>query len=397
MDDADHDSSSNGTSDPDGSSTVGSSSPKLQRHRSPEAVTHPETAPPARVNASTPRTIEAPSPRHKPRRHQHGRHCDHHHKCSIDKHSTRPRKSTESIRKREKAQLQSVDAVDNSTDTERDVYPVLRGGLELVRRLLVVKEETQKLVLLLRDAEFNASPVALDRLLPPMTRIATVLYQADGGATLDRWRAVNRNSSPFSSSPSTVAFTAIQAAPGATEPGTSSAVRTLAQTIGGAGAASRSAIVMQGWVISTEWRGIWRHQHAEYACLCDDHTFYLFVTRQQCADHIFELNRSRDGHASDTSARILKSSAPRRTLNLSEGEWAVRRAETAGQRETQQENTKAVESRRQALAFFDQKSGDIWIILDVSSPREAEHGCAPFRRSLTTANYTRACVACTIT
>jgi hypothetical protein len=356
---------------------LGSSSPKSQRHRSPEAVTcrskqsaNLKVALPSKSAGQTKRVDDATSYQHKPRRQQHGGRSDHPHKTSTSKHNANTHKSTESARRREEAHSQSRGGVESPTDAECDAYSLLRGGLELVRRLLVVKEETRKLVLLLRDAEFNGSPVALDQLLPPVTRIATVLYQADGGATLDRWRAVNSDSSPFSSSPYSAVSITSNVTPSTTESGSSFTIRTLAQTTGGAGAVSRGSTVMQGWVVSTEWRGIWRHQYSEYACLCDDHTFYLFSSRQQCAEHIFELNRSRDGHASDTSARILKASAPRRKLSLSDGEWVVRRAETSSKCVEQQEDTK--ESHRQALAFFDQKSGDMRLILDVSSPREAE-------------------------
>lgn len=369
-----HNSSSDEASD---CSMLGSSSPKLQRHRSPEAVTwrskqtaRLETPPPSRTAGLTRRAGDGTPFQHKPRRQQLGGHSDHRHKTSTRKHNAKIHKSAESARRRDEAQSQSSCGVENVIDDECDAYPLLRGGLELVRRLLVVKEETRKLVLLLRDAEFNGSPVALDQLLPPVARIATVLYQADGGATLDRWRAANSDSSPLFSSLSSAVSTSAIVTTSALESGPSFAVQTLAQTIGGAGAASRGSIVMQGWVVSTEWRGIWRHQYSEYACLCDDHTFYLFASRQQCAEHIFELNRSRDGHASDTSARIIKASAPRRTLSLSDGEWVVRRAETASKCADQQDDRK--ENHRQALAFFDQKSGDMRLILDVSSPREAE-------------------------
>lgn len=237
------------------------------------------------------------------------------------------------------------------------VYAMLRGGLELVRRLLVIKEEIQKLVLLFRDAEFGGAPPTFERLVPLIARISATIYQADGGAILDRWHAANIVSPPPSGS----------TGPVVSGIGVGSAIRALALTAGGAGAASRSAILMQGWVVSTEWRGIWRQQLTEYACLCDDHTLYLFTNRQQSVDYIFELARARAGDATEASARILKASAPRRKVNLSEGRLAVRRAELP-----RVASHSLSDKQRQAFALFDIESGEMQLIMDVTTPREAE-------------------------
>lgn len=233
------------------------------------------------------------------------------------------------------------------------MFPILHGGLELVQRLLVVKDELRTLLLHLRDAELGGAAVTLEGLLPQVSRITTALCQTDGGAMVDRWHAANLNTPLAGNTLEAPPLSRFQ------DPACIPAViRSLAQTIGGG--AARSAVLMQGWVDATEWRGIWRDQHAAYACLCADHSLFLFSTRQQSADFVFELDRARDGHQSDASARILKGSAPRRQFDLSRDDWVVRRADGGDKQKP-----------RHAFAFFD-KMGTMRLILDVTTAREVE-------------------------